>query len=99
YHEGLTPAQREELADDFLPEMPSRFLERYVPTRAVHLARRQRRKAETDVQTPIVQVLVALIERRKAAVQRLVTRYREVRAQIEAGICEAPVTVEYHDVV
>ena len=79
--------------------MPSRFLGRYVPTRAVHFARRQRRKAKTALLTPIVHVLVALIERRKAAAQRLLTRYREVRAQIEAGTSEAPVTFEYDDVV
>ena len=60
--------------------MPSRFVERYVPTGAVHVARQQRRKAKTDVLTPIVHVLVALIERRKAAALRLLTRYREVRA-------------------
>jgi len=74
YRVRLNTVQREELADYFLPEMPSRFLERHVPTRAVHLARRQRRKAKTDVLTPIVHVLVALIERRKAAMHRLLTR-------------------------
>src|SRR6266852_875509 len=99
YRVRLNTVQREELADYFLPEMPSRFLERHVPTRAVHLARRQRRKAKTDVPTQIVHVLVALIERRKAAMHRLQTRYREVRDQIEAGTCEAPVTFEYDDVV
>ena len=99
YRARLTPDQRKDLADYFLPEMPSRFVDRYVPTRAVHLARQQRRKAKTDVLTPIVHVLVALIERRKAAALRLLTRYREVRAQIEAGTCAAPVTFEYDDVV
>jgi hypothetical protein len=99
YRERLNTVQREELADYFLPEMPARFLERHVPTRAVHLARRQRRKAKTDGLTPIVHVLVALIERRKAAMHCLLTRYREVHDQIEVGTCEAPVTFEYDDVV
>jgi hypothetical protein len=71
YRERLTPTQRRDLEDYFVPEMPSRFLDRYVPTGAVHLARRQRRKAKTDVLTPIVHVLVALIERGKAAAHRL----------------------------
>ncbi|MBV8719585.1 MAG: hypothetical protein JOZ65_31320, partial [Chloroflexi bacterium] len=99
YREQLNAWQKIDLAEYLLPEMPSRFVDRYVPTRAVHLERRQRRKAKTDVLTPIVHVLVALIERRKAAMQRLLTRYRAVRDQIEAGQCEAPVTFEYDDVV
>ena len=56
YPEGLTPAQREESADYLLREMPSRFVERYVSTRAVHFGRRQQRKAKTDVLTPIMHV-------------------------------------------
>src|SRR5216683_2287218 len=87
YRARLTRDQRKDLADYFLPEMPSRFVDRYVPTRAVHLAHQQRHKAKTDVLTPIVHVLRAQIEAGTCAAP-VTFEYDDVVADVNRDVAQ-----------
>jgi hypothetical protein len=70
YLEGLTIEERCVLDTFRLPELPARFLERYVPLLEAKRDGRRRRKAQTDILVPIAPVLLGLVLRRHRAVNR-----------------------------
>ncbi len=99
YLQELPPEQREVLEEFRLPELPARFLERYVPQSDAKRQARRRRKAQTDVLVPIAPVLLGLVLRRKAAAERLIAHHRALVARVETGEVTLPARLEYDDVM
>jgi len=98
YVERLDPAVHARITPYILPRLPARFLEQYGRAQEITAEQRQRRKERSDVLAPLHSILVALIQFRKQAAQRLRPAFREACARAEAG--EAlPLPFTYEDVL
>lgn len=98
YVERLDPAVHARIAPYILPRLPARFLEQYGGAQEIIAEQRQRRKERSDVLAPLHSILVALIQFRKQAAQRLLSAFREACARAEAE--EAlPLQFNYEDVL
>lgn len=77
YLEHLETPDRERLSIYTLPPLPPRFMERHGAEDLLVGQSQQRRKERSDILVPLYHVLVALIQLRKQAAERMVLSYRE----------------------
>ena len=70
YREGLSEEESRHLAAFFLPSLPVRFIERYVPISMINHEQRERRKAKTDVLSEVAPFLLGLILQRQKSARR-----------------------------
>lgn len=85
YLEHLETLDRERLSAYTLPPLPPRFMERHGAEHRLVGQSQQRRKERSDILVPLYHVLVALIQLRKQAAERMVLAYREACQRAEAG--------------
>lgn len=85
YLECLDTGVRERLAHHILPRLPLRFLEKHGGGREVYADQQRRRKEKSDVLAPLHSILVALIQLRKQALQRLLSAYEDACSRAAAG--------------
>src|SRR5713226_8939761 len=95
----LEPGQRQRMQPYLLPPPPLDLREKYFPYRKVDAVQKAKRKAETDVLTPLYPVLRQLVRLRKQLAERMVAAIREARRKVEAGEVELPYHFEYLDVI
>jgi hypothetical protein len=94
--EQQTTEIRSYLAPYVLPRLPARFMEQYSGAKKVVAEQRQRRKEKSDVLVPLHSILVALVQLRKQAAQRLLLAFREACQRAEAGE-ELPLCFSYEE--
>lgn len=85
YLEQVDAATREKIAPYLLPRLPARFLERLGITQKVRVEQEKRRKEKSDILVPLHSILVALIQFRKQATQRLLQAFHEAFQRAENG--------------
>jgi hypothetical protein len=78
-------AQRDHLSVYALPPLPPRFMERHGAEQMVVGQSQQRRRERCDILVPLYHVLVALIQLRKQAAQRMILAFREACQRAKAG--------------
>ena len=91
------PAYRGQLQPHVLPPLPPRFRERYDDKQEVDLRSQQYRKERSDILVPLYHVLVALIQLRKQAAERMLQAYQIARRRAEAGEVGLPYVFAYED--
>jgi hypothetical protein len=96
YFSQLTPETRDLFQPYLLPSLPAWFIKRYSGERQLRAASRQRRKEQSDVLVPLYHVLVALVQMRKQAAERMLLAFREARKRVEAGE-ELPLRFSYEE--
>jgi hypothetical protein len=77
YLEHLAAKDRDRLSVYTLPPLPPRFMERHGAEQMLVGQSQQRRRERSDILVPLYHVLVALIQMRKQAAERMVLAYRE----------------------
>jgi len=85
YVDSLEPQDRDRLAPYVLPPLPPRFIEQHGGEQRLVAQSQQRRKDRSDIIVPLYHVLVALIQLRKQAAERMILAFREACKQAEAG--------------
>jgi hypothetical protein len=95
----LEPVQRQRMQRYLLPPPPLDLREKYFPYRQLDAVQKAKRKAETDVLTPLYPVLRQLVRLRKQLAERMMTAIREARRKVEAREVELPYHFEYLDVI
>lgn len=85
YLEHLEARDRDRLSIYTLPPLPPRFMERHGAEHLLVGQSQQRRRERSDILVPLYHVLVALIQLRKQAAQRMVLAYREACKRAGAG--------------
>ena len=95
----LEPGQRQRMQHYLLPPPPLDLREKYFPYRQLDAAQKAKRKAETDVLTPLYPVLRQLVRLRKQLAERMMATIREARRKVEAREVELPYHFEYLDVI
>src|SRR5260221_9735205 len=81
----LAQPDRDRLSAYVLPPLPPRFMERHGAEQMLVGQSQQRRKERSDILVPLYHILVALIQLRKPAAERMVLAYREACQRAEAG--------------
>jgi hypothetical protein len=98
YLEQLDAGVRRRLAHYIHPRLTTRFVEQHSGAEAVYADQRRRRKQKSDVLTPLHSILVALIQLRKQAAQRLFSAFQQACERAESG--EAfPLSFSYEETV
>lgn len=97
YQESLSEEQSKRLTAFFLPPMPVRYIERFVPIAAINHEQRERRKAKTDVLSEVAPFLLALILQRQKSALRFLEWARTQVALAEAGKLDLPARIVYDD--
>ncbi len=77
YLEHLAATDRDRLSIYTLPPLPPRFMERHGAEHMLVGQSQQRRKERSDILVPLYHVLVALLQLRKQAAERMILAYRE----------------------
>jgi len=95
----LEPGQRQRMQPYLLPPPPLDLREKYFPYRQVDAVQKAKRKAETDVLTPLYPVLRQLVRLRKQLAERMMAAIREAHRKVEAGEVELPYHFEHIDVI
>ncbi len=85
YVEHLAPPDRDRFSAYVLPALPPRFMERHGAEQVLVGQSQQRRKERSDILVPLYHILVALVQLRKQAAERMVLAYREACQRAEAG--------------
>ena len=85
YLEHLEALDRDRLSVYTLPPLPPRFMERHGAEQMLVGQSQQRRRERSDILVPLYHVLLALIQLRKQAAERMVLAYREACKRAEAG--------------
>ena len=85
YLEHLAARDRDRLSVYTLPPLPPRFMERHGAEQMLVGQSQQRRKERSDILVPLYHVLVALIQLRKQAAERMILAYREACQRGSAG--------------
>lgn len=85
YLEHLAANDRDRLSLYTLPPLPPRFMERHGAEHLLVGQSQQRRRERSDILVPLYHVLVALIQLRKQAAQRMVLAYRGACKRAGAG--------------
>ena len=96
YVEHLAKPDRDRLSAYVLPPLPPRFMERHGAEQMLVGQSQQRRRERSDILVPLYHVLVALIQLRKQAAQRMVLAFREACKRAEAGE-ELPLRFSYEE--
>jgi hypothetical protein len=85
YLEHRAAKDRERLSVYTLPPLPPRFMERHGAEQMLVGQSQQRRKERSDILVPLYHVLVALIQLRKQAAERMILACREACQRGSAG--------------
>jgi hypothetical protein len=85
YVEHLAKPDRDRLSAYVLPPLPPRFMERHGAEQMLVARSQQRRKERSDILVPLYHVLVALIQLRKQAAERMIHAFREACKRAQAG--------------
>jgi hypothetical protein len=96
YIEHLAKPDRDRLSAYVLPPLPPRFMERHGAEQMLVARSQQRRKERSDILVPLYHVLVALIQLRKQAAERMILAFREACKRAEAGE-ELPLRFSYEE--
>src|SRR5258708_19636778 len=92
----LAQPDRDRLSAYALPPLPPRFMERHGAEQMLVARSQQRRKERSDILVPLYHVLVALIQLRKQAAERMILAFREACKRAEAGE-ELPLRFSYEE--
>jgi len=96
YVEHLPKGDRDRFATYTLPPLPPRYMERHGAEQMLVGQSQKRRRERCDILVPLYHVLVALVQLRKQAAERLVLAFRE--ACIRAGAGEGlPLRFSYEE--
>ena len=85
YLERLDTGIHERTCPLYTSSLAPRFVEQHGGSREVYADQQRRRKEKSDVLAPLHSILVALIQLRKQALQRLLSAYEEACRRAEAG--------------
>jgi hypothetical protein len=96
YVEHLPPKDRNRFAAYILPPLPPRFMERHGAEQMLVGQSQQRRRERSDILVPLYHVLVALIQLRKQAAERMIRAFRQACLGAEAGE-ELPLRFSYEE--
>ncbi len=94
YIEHLAKPDRDRFSAYVLPPLPPRFMERHGAEQMLVGQSQQRRRERSDILVPLYHVLVALIQLRKQAAERMILAFREACKRAEAGE-ELPLRFSY----
>jgi hypothetical protein len=96
YMEHLARQDRERFSAYLFPPLPPRFVERHGAEQMLVGQSQQRRKQRSDILVPLYHILVALIQLRKQAAERMVLAFREACKRAEVG-GELPLHLAYEE--
>jgi hypothetical protein len=92
----LNARQQEMLSPFVLPPPPRDFAKRWYKTfQQQKEASRLQRKAQSDVLSPLCQILVSVIQLRKQVARQLYDEFLKVKQRVEAGEINVPYIFEY----
>ncbi len=95
----LDMADRQRMQAYALPLPPPDLREKYFPSRQIFAAQQEKRKATTDILTPLYPVLRQLIRLRKQLAERVLVAIREAQRLVEAGEVVLPYHFQHTDII
>ncbi len=81
------------------PPPPPGLREKHFPSQAIFTAQQERRKATTDILTPLYPVLRQMIRLRKQLAERVLLAVREAQHLVEAGEVVLPYHFQHTDII
>ncbi len=81
------------------PPPPPGLREKYFPSQAIFTAQQEKRKATTDILTPLYPVLRQMIRLRKQLAERVLLAIREAQRLVEAGEVVLPYHFQHTDTI
>jgi hypothetical protein len=95
----LTEADRQRMQAYALPLPPPGFRQKHFPSRQISAAQKEKRKATTDILTPLYPVLRQLVRLRKELAERVVVAIREAKRLAETGEVVLPYHFQHTDII
>jgi len=94
--DGMDRAYMQQYA---LPPLPLNLREKHFPMRQLRTAQKIKRKAQTDILTPLYPLLRQLVRLRKQLAERMLLAFRDARSRACAGEVELPYHFQYLETI
>ena len=99
YLQRLDGDDREDMRRYALPPFPPNLRENSFPSQQLKVAQTVKRKAQTDILTPLYPLLRQEVRFRKQAAERMLRAFREARNLAETGKVELPYHFQYAETI
>src|SRR6266571_742321 len=99
YLQRLDGVDRQYMQRYALPPFPLNLREKHFPMRQLRAAQRIKRKAQTDILTPLYPLLRQLVRLRKQLAERMLLAFRNARSRACAGEVELPYHFQYLEAI